>query len=131
MYEVTRRYKFYAAHRNESAGGKCARIHGHRYLVRVILSFEGTKDGITMLFDDINRICEPIIESLDHNFLVWEKDPLLPALNRAGEDIILLPFETSVENLARFFFDQIKKRGLPIKGIEIEETDSSIIRYEE
>lgn len=130
-WTITRRYRIYSAHRNESAGEKCGRIHGHRYRVRAVFEFTSLNDGIGMLFDDLNAVCEPVIEAFDHHFMVWNEDPLADVLEAMGEPFIRLPFETSTENLAQYFFREIKKSDLPICRIEIEETDSSIVTYTE
>jgi len=33
--KITRKYHFYAGHRNKQAGEKCGRLHGHTYDVEV------------------------------------------------------------------------------------------------
>ena len=48
------------------------------------------------------------------------------------EPIKLLPFETSAENLAIWLFKRIKNEAkLPIQRIELAETKSSTVIYEE
>ena len=126
---IEKKYHFYAAHRNKNAGEKCGRIHGHTYDVVCHFKFNDIKNGITMLFSDIDKIVEPIIKQYDHHFLLYKKDDLCDVLNMANESFIELPFETSAENMAIWIFNQIKT-NLPIVKIELAETKSSNIIYE-
>ena len=128
--KIRKKYHFYAAHRNPDAGEKCGRIHGHVYRIFCEFTFTEMKNGLTMLFSDIDDIVEPIIKSYDHYFLVHDKDPMVEVLELQNEPFIKLPFETSAENMSIWIFNQIKKGGLPITRIELQETESSTIIYE-
>ena len=68
--QIEKKYHFYAGHRNKLAGEKCSRLHGHTYDVVCTFQFEEMKDGITMLFSDIDNLAEPIIKEYDHYFLL-------------------------------------------------------------
>lgn len=126
--KITKSYHFYAGHRNKKAGEKCGRLHGHTYNVKCIFEFNKMKDGITMLFSDIDKIVEPIIKQYDHYFLLYEKDSLCELLDLANEPYIKLPFETSAENMSVWIYNEIK-RQLPIIEIQLAETQSSTITY--
>lgn len=70
--ELTRDYRFEAAHRLPRLpdGHKCKRLHGHSFRVEVLVKGEvdeGT--GFLMDFGDIDRIVDPIVARLDHNYL--------------------------------------------------------------
>ena len=129
IINMEKKYHFYAAHRNKNAGEKCGRIHGHTYDVVCHFKFNEMKDGVTMLFSDIDKVVEPIIKQYDHHFLLYKQDNLCDILNMANEPYIELPFETSAENMAIFIFNQIKTY-LPIVKIELAETKSSNVIYE-
>lgn len=119
-------------HRNKHAGEKCGRLHGHTYDVVCEFKFEKMTDGVTMLFSDIDEIAEPIIKKYDHYFLLNEKDELVDVLKMANENFLTVPFDTSAENMAIWIFNRIKNEGkLPITRIELAETKSSTIIYEE
>ena len=71
-YELTKTFRFEAAHSLPHAGEghKCARLHGHSY--RVDVHVTGQPDphtGWVIDFGDIKRIVEPILDELDHRFL--------------------------------------------------------------
>ena len=127
---IEKKYHFYAAHRNKSAGEKCGRIHGHTYDVKCYFKFEEITNGITMLFSDIDKIAEPIIKQYDHTFLLWKEDPLALILEINNEPFTELPFETSAENMSVWLFTEIKNAGLPIIRIELAETKTSNVIYE-
>ncbi len=127
---IEKKYYFYAGHRNKTAGEKCSRLHGHTYDVIVKFKFDKMKDGVTMLFSDIDKLVEPIIKSYDHYLLLHDKDPLCPLLEINDEPFIKLPFETSAENMAIWIFNQIKNETkLNIIEIQFAETKSSKIIY--
>lgn len=131
MITLQRKYHFYAAHRNKGAGEKCGRIHGHTY--KVVCSFEfnqiNSDTGATMLFQDVDKIVEPIIKSLDHYLLLFIYDRLAKILHDAGEKYLPVPFETSCENLAIYLWDCISAQISNLSQIELQETESSNIIY--
>lgn len=119
-------------HRNKEAGVKCGRLHGHTYDVLCTFAFDNMTNGVTMLFSDIDNLVEPIVKQYDHWFLLYDQDPLVEVLSLAGELIKTVPFETSAENMAIWLFKQIKNEAqLPIVRIELAETKSSKVVYEE
>jgi 6-pyruvoyltetrahydropterin/6-carboxytetrahydropterin synthase len=70
--QLVREYRFEAAHRlpRVPANHKCSRVHGHSYRVTVVL--EGDVDpemGWLIDFADIDRVVDPVIGRLDHQFL--------------------------------------------------------------
>lgn len=132
VIKIEKKYYFYAGHRNKQAGEKCGRLHGHTYDVICTFVFTEIKNGLTMLFSDIDKLVEPIIKEYDHQFLLYEKDDLVDVLRLANEQVKVLPFETSAENMAIWLFQRIKNEAkLPIIKIEFAETKSSKIIYEE
>ena len=128
--KIEKKYHFYAGHRNKEAGEKCGRIHGHTYDMVCVFKFDTMTNGVTMLFSDIDKVVEPIIKQYDHYFLLFKDDPLCELLDLANEPYVELPFETSAENMAIWIFNEIKSK-LPIVRIELAETKTSKIIYEE
>ena len=128
--KIVKKYYFYAAHRNKSAGEKCGRIHGHTYDVKVHLDFPKWKKDVTILFQEIDMLCEGVIKKYDHYFILHDIDPLVKILYEADEEIKLVSFETSAENMAKQLYHEIEGTGLPILRIELAETKSSNIIYE-
>lgn len=137
MYKISKKYHFYAGHRNENLDDKCRNLHGHTYYVTMDFEFEYNEEtGITFLFSDIDRTVEPIIKELDHSLLINSDDPLLLYLydfmQEEGEDLKIYKLEdmvTSAEHLSKHIFERVAKY-LPIKKITLQETTSSIVTYE-
>ena len=102
MIKIEKKYYFYAGHRNKQAGEKCGRLHGHTYDVKCVFKFNKMKDGVTVLFSDIDNLVEPIIKYYDHYFLLWEEDELCNVLDLHNEPYRKLPFESSAENIRLF-----------------------------
>ena len=77
--------------------GKCERLHGHRYVVDVaVQTAELNEAGIAFDFVDLKRELRALADYLDHELLNE-----LPEFEGV---------ETSAENQARWFFDELKKR---------------------
>ena len=142
MYSITRTYEFSAAHRIEGHP-KCGRLHGHNYKVTVELSSERL-DAASMVLDygDLDKIVKPLIETLDHRYLVstgnLEADDLYAGIAKYLGDSTELPIPaTTAEQLARMLFGWIliglggytRRQDL---CITVEETPkSTAVYYEE
>lgn len=132
---IEKRYKFYAAHRNETLSDKCRNIHGHRYEIRCM--FEVTRDGsISTLFSVFDNQIEPHIKQhYDHAMLIHKHDPLYETLvdhcQRTGESFRfkILNGPTSVENLAHELFTEITEMGFRLAKLVVQETDTSVLEY--
>jgi len=125
---ITKHFKFYAAHRNEEIGGKCASIHGHRYGIAVTVE-EPRNGSITMLFDDIEKRVTPLLERLDHSLLLHSGDPARDALLKSGAccRVYEVPFPTSAENMAEHLLAEMRATGLNVVELALQETDTSIV----
>lgn len=125
--KITRRYRFYAAHRNQYLNDKCSRLHGHRYGVEVTLQFatasQGT--GVAMLFGHIDNLLSPVFEALDHRTLLHMLDPLVGAL--PASHTVVLEFPTSAENLAAWLLQECVRRESRCVELALTETDSGTV----
>lgn len=128
---VLKKYHFYAAHRNEYLNNKCSNLHGHTYYVEVKLSIEEVDGrGITMLFEDIDKFIDPIIEGYDHITFINSSDKeLLNALTPLGMNLKVFDFPTSAENICKQLYNDIKEVGLPVVEVSLKETTSSVVIY--
>jgi 6-pyruvoyltetrahydropterin/6-carboxytetrahydropterin synthase len=74
--ENTKTFRFEASHMLPKHKGKCARLHGHSWVLEVTVS--GPVDpetGFVMDFAEMSHIMEPLITCLDHHHLgTWDKD---------------------------------------------------------
>lgn len=133
---IKKEYKAYMAHRNQELEGSCKRIHGHDY--KIFCYFEVERNGsITTLFDDFDKIIEPMLKNeYDHRMILDKNDSLRFTFDQHliyhGEDLgyKLLDYPTSVENLCFHLFDRIRREhNLPIVQLDIQETRTSTILY--
>ncbi|MEQ8953653.1 MAG: 6-carboxytetrahydropterin synthase QueD [Gammaproteobacteria bacterium] len=114
--DIFKEFSFEAAHRlpNVAANHKCARLHGHSFAVRIVVSGEvGADSGWVMDFADIGRAFDPLLKQLDHYYL---------------NDIDGLENPTS-ENIARWIWQRLKPQLPPLSAVEIRETCNSGCRY--
>jgi 6-pyruvoyltetrahydropterin/6-carboxytetrahydropterin synthase len=100
MYTVSVQAHYDSAHFLRNYNGKCERLHGHRYVVEAALqTHELNEAGIAFDFVDLKRHLRELADALDHHNL---ND--LPQFEG---------IETSAENQARYFFEELKKRLPP------------------
>ena len=81
---IYKRAHFDASHRLLHYPGKCANLHGHRWLVEVWI--EGTVDSISGILVDYNEIRE-VVDRLDHQIILNEDDPMVPCISQFQEVI--------------------------------------------
>ena len=75
-----------------------------------------------------------LTERLDHHFIVEEGSlapDTLACLEREGFALFIVPFRTTAENLAKWFFDALAARGLPVAQVEVYETPNNCAYYRE
>jgi 6-pyruvoyltetrahydropterin/6-carboxytetrahydropterin synthase len=111
MYTLIVRVGFEAAHDIPGHKGKCARLHGHSY--RVEAEFSGRElDPLGMLcdFTDLKAVLNEFLP--DHTYL---------------NEVI--PYSTTAENVARWIFEQLQSRNLPVAAVTLWETEKNGCRY--
>lgn len=75
MYRLQRTYQFEAAHKLPNHDGKCRRLHGHSYRMRLVIEGReivsaGPKKDMLIDQDDIFNVTRTLIEDhLDHHYL--------------------------------------------------------------
>jgi 6-pyruvoyltetrahydropterin/6-carboxytetrahydropterin synthase len=122
MFQVSVEETFSAGHALRGYRGKCEKVHGHNYRVRVTL--EGPQlDAIGLLVDfaRLKHMVREIMGRLDHQFM---------------ND--LEPFKTvnpSAENVAKYFYDEVVSQlhdlpaGARVTEVVLWETDTSRAQY--
>lgn len=132
MHTVTRKFHFHAAHRNTALEqDKCFNIHGHTYHIEVTVNNPVTKEsGTGMLFYEIEEKISPLINMLDHTFLIYDKDPFYEDLLKWGTRLFPFPFETSAENLCQYLYEKIVEAiDLEVIEVSLQETTSCKVTY--
>lgn len=111
---ISRDFKFDSAHYLPKYKGKCERLHGHTYKMRVTL--EGEPDHEGMIFDFVEMkeiINELVVSKLDH----YEINQIIP--------------NPSAENIAVWVWEQIsgKFRDAKLVKVKIWETADCYVTY--
>lgn len=107
--KIFKEFTFEAAHRlpNVPAQHKCARLHGHSFVVRITVAGDvGATSGWVMDFADISAAFDPVYRTLDHYYL---------------NEIEGLENPTS-ENLARWIWERLQPTLPALDEVEIRET---------
>lgn len=121
MFEVSVEETFAAGHSLRNYRGKCEKVHGHNYKVRVTLDGETLNEaGLLVDFVEVKQRLRTVIERLDHEFL--NDIPPFDKLN------------PSAENMAKYFYDEVSRglsaaNGARVSSIKIWETETSIATY--
>lgn len=122
-YEVSRELTFSAAHQIRMHGGKCERLHGHNWRVRIYArAAELNALGMVVDFADIQRIAAEVCGRFDHRNLSE-----VPPFDETN---------TTAENLARFIFVEANGKLLQSEGgrvaisrVDVWESPGSLASY--
>ncbi|MCE5255348.1 MAG: 6-carboxytetrahydropterin synthase QueD [Spirochaetaceae bacterium] len=108
---------FAAAHQLVHYHGKCERLHGHNYRVRVWVQGEKLDQGGMLVdFGILKQALAGVLSKLDHLNL---------------NDNPYFADDPSAERIALFIFENLKQDNpdLPIAAVDVFESNSSMARY--
>ncbi|MFA6600308.1 MAG: 6-carboxytetrahydropterin synthase [Candidatus Omnitrophota bacterium] len=133
MYAVLREIRFNYGHRLLDYSGKCAHLHGHGARVEIEISSDKLDGkGMVMDFYEIKEtIGQWIDRELDHKMILCERDPLLPELKKAGEPVVVIKENPTAEVLARWIYEEARRRKLPVRKVTLWETEHNAAVYSE
>jgi 6-pyruvoyltetrahydropterin/6-carboxytetrahydropterin synthase len=112
--KIAKEFHWEMGHRLPEHFGLCKNIHGHSY--RMIVEFEGELDdhGMVIDFYDVEKIINPIIEKLDHAFMVKDDDKLtLEFLDKLNSKKVVVNSFATAENICNYISEKIIKSNLP------------------
>lgn len=109
MFEIYVRKEFAAAHFLPDHAGVCACLHGHTWLVEVVIQSEDLKGGMVTDFTDVKAALRELLP--DHSLL---------------NDIIPNP---TAENLAHYFYGALKQRIPGVSKVIVWESARSGAAY--
>lgn len=121
MYELTVESAFEAAHLIKNYPGKCANLHGHNWIVEVIVQGEKLNElGILVDFKILKEKLNQILAELDHKYL--------------NELEIFAEQNPTAENLAKEIFDEFSMADIfnddtKLKAVKIQESPKSCVTY--
>jgi 6-pyruvoyltetrahydropterin/6-carboxytetrahydropterin synthase len=112
--KIAKEFRWEMGHRLPEHFGLCKNIHGHSY--KMIVEFEGELDKNQMVVDyyDVEKIINPVIEKLDHAFMVNKNDiVVLDFLEKMNSKKVLVEFNSTAENICCYLLSEIKNCSLP------------------
>lgn len=145
---ITKIMETETGHRLVDYIGKCAHIHGHRYVWEVtVTSHQLDETGFVTDYGVVKAIMKKVVDPLDHAFVISELDPLvklaiehkvfpdilLCATNGETGRVFVVPFNPTSENLIDWVAPKIDKQlpiGLYLHRIKLWETSSSYAERE-
>src|SRR4051812_24272799 len=109
--ELMKEFRFEASHILPKHPGKCHRLHGHSWILRVYVEGKvNPKTGFVLDYADLSSIVKPLIEELDHRHLgSWYPDMFNQAFIEEDHFVHGLPFDfyPSSENLLVWIAQQL------------------------
>ena len=122
MYTLTIEGAFEAAHHVEGYPGKCARLHGHNWVVEAVVKGKELDElGMLIDFKVMKKELADVLERFDHRYLN-ELEPFASGVN------------PTAENLARIIFEELAgrevfKRDSELHAITVFESPKSSVTY--
>ena len=122
MYQARVEAEFSAAHFLSHYHGKCEKLHGHNYRVRLWARGEKLDEGGMLVdFSLLKKALNDAISSLDHSNL---------------NDMEIFQNDPSAERVAKLVFDRVKEKlpelGVPcslLYAVDVYENPRSMARY--
>ena len=139
MYSLSTEQSFDAAHFLSGYVGNCKNIHGHRWRVVVeILTKELRQDsqqrGMCVDFSVLKKDLKEEVDGFDHAFVIEKgslKESTISALRDEGFRLREVAFRPTAENLAKYFYEQMKNRNYEVAFVKVYETPKNCATYRE
>jgi 6-pyruvoyltetrahydropterin/6-carboxytetrahydropterin synthase len=122
MMRIAKDFRWEMGHRLPFHEGQCVNLHGHSY--KMMVEFEGDLDDKGMVLDYyvVKEVIQPLVDELDHTFMVKDDDRLLiDLLKQMNSKHVVVNFHSTAENMVYYFLDKIKSANLPknLRGIKV------------
>ena len=137
MYILKTKSEFDSAHFLKDYNGRCANIHGHRWVVAIEVGSEtvleeGPNRGMVVDFGKLKDDLKEETAKLDHTLLLEKgsiKDTTKAAMEEEGFSMFELDFRPTAENLAKYFYDVMSTRGYDVVLARVWETPENCAEY--
>ncbi|HUL59293.1 MAG TPA: 6-carboxytetrahydropterin synthase QueD [Anaeromyxobacteraceae bacterium] len=125
VFEISKEFLFSAAHQIRMHGGKCERLHGHNWRVRVhVRASDLNRIGMVIDFADLQKLVAEVGQRFDHQNV--NDIPPFDVLN------------TTAELIARFFHEEmnarlaaLEKGRVRVSKVDVWENEGSLAVYRE
>ena len=120
MFTLSVKDSFAAAHRLEGYQGKCEELHGHNFVVAVLVAGEKLgDDGLLVDFKTIKGYLHDVLERLDHKYL--------------NEISFFAERASSAEYISMYVYEEIQKiireENISLKGVRVWESEKAYAAY--
>ncbi|MBN2510925.1 MAG: 6-carboxytetrahydropterin synthase QueD [Spirochaetales bacterium] len=118
MYHIRVEDSFAAAHFISDYHGKCERLHGHNYRVRVHAAGDTlTEGGMLIDFGVLKKALKEVLSGIDHTHLNEH-----PAFTHGNP---------SAEHIAEYIYAELESRlpAAPLNRVEVFETEKNMAAY--
>ena len=98
------------------------------------LSEDAQTRGMYVDFSDLKSDLKEKVNELDHCLIIETgslKPKTMEALGEEGFRILQFDFRPTAENMAKYFFEQMKGCGYQVKQVTVYETPSNAATYSE
>ena len=133
MLTVSKECTFDAAHVLTNHAGLCKNLHGHTYRLVTEVAERAAGSDMVMDFKDLKQVLRDVIlERFDHAFIYDETSAIerdiAETIARHSMRRVALPFRTTAENLARYFFNELSPH-VNVLAVHLYETPESCATY--
>ena len=121
MFELKVKSAFEAAHHIKNYPGKCARLHGHNWIVEAIVQGENLNElGILIDFKILKDELKKVLDNFDHQYL--------------NELELFANQNPTAENIAKEIFDKLSTAEIfngaaKLKSVTVYESPKSSVTY--
>lgn len=120
--KIAKEFRWEMGHRLPNHFGKCKNVHGHSYKMLVELEGEVAESGMVLDYFDLKQVVKPIVEELDHAFMVNAKDTdIVDLLDKLNSKKVVIHFDSTVENICLYILNKLVNHKFPenISGIKV------------
>ena len=134
MYSLKVQGTFSSAHNLRGYKGKCEDLHGHNWLVEIVIKSEKLDDiGMVLDFKYLKKKLHACLEQMDHKYLnklsyFKEVNPVRSGAPRRGTSNGVNP---TSENIAKYIYKKLKPQISLLNCVTVWENSTSSVDYEE
>ena len=133
MITVTKTVKFDAAHVLTDHQGLCRNLHGHTYRVDVSVATESDGDMVIDFKELKGVLAEVICDRFDHSFIYNTgsagESEIAAVVEKHGMRTVAIPFRSTVENLAKMFYTELKAKVPGLSAVKVWETADNAAEF--
>lgn len=137
MTSIERYHDISMGHRVVGHENKCRHLHGHNYRIHFTCSADKL-DAVGRVIDFSvvkDLLCAWLEEMWDHKMMLWQEDPLLSEIQRvAPNDVVVVPFNPTAEQIAEYLVEvvgpkQLEGTGVRLVAVRVDETRKCSATY--